>query len=856
MQRKGEDPVQRDAQVFYNAFRASPIGIALEDLDGRPLFVNPALCSMLGFSEEELLRKHCVDFSPPEDAEKDLVLFEQLRTGAIHQYRLDKRYFRRDGSLVWGRLSISLLRDSTPPLVIAMVEDITEKKGAEEALLQAQQDLELVTKEMAAAAARCSRDLRYMWVNRGYADLLQRRVDEIVGHAILEIVGAEAFEVVRPYFERVLAGETVNYEREVNYNRGEPRWISATFTPTFAADGAANGWVAVIVDITARKRTEQAIRESEQRYRRIFETTNEGVGLIDATLHVSYVNRQFAEMLGYQPDEMLGRSVFDFYFPEDLECKKEALNRRRHGWRERTEERQRRKDGSELWVQLSATPFYTENDEFEGALAMVEDITARRLAKRALSETNERLRLTMEAGGIAGLEWDIKSGKNLWFGQKRVLGIRPEVDSESVQEFWERVHPADRNWLQETVKRGMEEHAELEVEFRLVWPEGSVHWLGARARFFYNANGEAERMLGTAMDITGRKFAEEALSRDAAIIESSQDAIVSKTLDGIILTWNPAAERIYGYTEAEAVGQHIGILAPPELRDEQIRIVAKLKAGERLDNVETTRIRKDGEKIDVSMSLSPIRDSNGSVVGVAGIVRDITQRKQAEEALSKVSQRLIQAQEQERSRLARELHDDINQRVSLLAVTLDGLKKELSGAGLVEQQLVAANEQLGEIGKDIQALSHRLHSPKLELLGLTAAASSFCKELSRRHNVEIDFRSENIPRSLGDDISLTLYRILQEALQNAVKHSGLRHFQVSLTGRTNEIELTVQDSGVGFEPEEAIKGSGLGLASMKERMKLVDGELSIDSQLQHGTTIRARVPLHPRAKAAGASASD
>src|SRR5262247_4271267 len=111
--------------LFYDAFRSSPIGIVLEDLEGRPLFVNPAFCSMLGFSEEEMLTKHCVDFSPAEDAEKDWNLFQQLRAGSIDHYHLDKRYFRRDGSLVWGRLSISLLNHRPSTLVIAMVEDIT-----------------------------------------------------------------------------------------------------------------------------------------------------------------------------------------------------------------------------------------------------------------------------------------------------------------------------------------------------------------------------------------------------------------------------------------------------------------------------------------------------------------------------------------------------------------------------------------------------------------------------------------------------------------------------------------------------------------------------------------------------------
>jgi PAS domain S-box-containing protein len=122
-----------ETQLFHDIFNASPIGIAVENLDGQPLFVNPAFCSMLGFTEEELQSKHCVDFSPPEDAEKDWVLFQQVRAGVIDHYQLDKRYFRRDGSLVWGRLIISLLKSGSSPLILAMVEDITEEKKAEEA---------------------------------------------------------------------------------------------------------------------------------------------------------------------------------------------------------------------------------------------------------------------------------------------------------------------------------------------------------------------------------------------------------------------------------------------------------------------------------------------------------------------------------------------------------------------------------------------------------------------------------------------------------------------------------------------------------------------------------------------------
>ena len=151
-------PLTQDTQLFHDVFNASPIGIAVENLEGQPLFVNPALCSMLGFSEEELRSKHCVQFSPPDDAEKDWELFQQLRAGTIDHYQLEKRFFRRDRSLVWGRLSISLLKHRPTALVIAMVEEITDKKSAEEALRTSEERLQLA--QQAAGIGAFERNVR------------------------------------------------------------------------------------------------------------------------------------------------------------------------------------------------------------------------------------------------------------------------------------------------------------------------------------------------------------------------------------------------------------------------------------------------------------------------------------------------------------------------------------------------------------------------------------------------------------------------------------------------------------------------------------------------------------------------
>ena len=253
--------------------------------------------------------------------------------------------------------------------------------------------------------------------------------------------------------------------------------------------------------------------------------------------------------------------------------------------------------------------------------------------------------------------------------------------------------------------------------------------------------------------------------------------------------------------------------------------------------VRTFRI---GEALDVAAIVTFLVTS----LVIAGLVSRL--RTMANEARSTVNRRLIDAEERERTRIARELHDDINQRMALLAMNLDKLTQgSVDQPTELRQQIAEIRNQVRDLGKDINAVSHRLHSSKLEILGLASAAASLCSELSDRQEVEIEFHSENIPTGLPEETSICLFRVLQEALQNAISHSGSRKFQVSLKGDSIGIELLVHDSGTGFDPEEAVKGRGLGLTSMRERLKLVSGDLSIDSEPPRGTTVRARVPHTP-----------
>jgi PAS domain S-box-containing protein len=249
--------------------------------------------------------------------------------------------------------------------------------------------------------------------------------------------------------------------------------------------------------------------------------------------------------------------------------------------------------------------------------------------------------------------------------------------------------------------------------------------------------------------------------------------------------------------------------------------------------------RHDGEYRWVFDIGVPRVDADGSFAGYIGSCIDVTDRKLAEQAMAEIRRKLIEAQEQERTRIGRELHDDVTQRLALLAVELAQLEHDPSD---VQSRVGKLRKEITEISNDVQALSHELHSSKLEYLGVVAGIRSWCKEFGERQKMKIDFKSD-VAAVLPFEIGVCLFRVLQEALHNAAKHSEVKDVEVCLLEQSNQVHLIVSDSGKGFDVESAIQDKGLGLTSMRERVRLVNGTVAIESKPMGGTTIEVRVPL-------------
>jgi PAS domain S-box-containing protein len=599
-----------NTQLYGDVFIASPIGIVVENIDGQPLFVNPAFCSMLGFNEDELRSKHCVDFSPFEDAQKDWALFQQLRAGSIDQYQMEKRYFRRDGSLVWGRLSVSLLKNNSSPLVIAMVEDITEKKAAEEALfrhvaiVESSQDA-IISKNLDAVIVSWNAVAERMF---GYTEA------EAVGQPITILIPPELRNEENTILERLRAGERIKRYETIRVTKtGKYVDVSLTISPIKDLSGKLVGFSKIAHDITERKRAEEALRQSEMRYRKIVETTNEGVWLLDSTLHNSYVNRQMAEMLGYEPREMLGRSVFDFYFPEDVERKKQVLARRQQGLREQIEERLRRKDGSELWVRLAATPVFKDNGEFDGALAMVCDITERKRAEAELRESEERFRLAAQAGKMYAYDWNARTNKVVRSPEfAAVLGLtKPEPLSD--EQFVDRIHPDDRERFLVEIGALTPEKPNRDIKYRFLSPTGRVIWLRSSGHALFDEAGKIQRVVGMVTDVTDQKLTEDKLREYEKAVEGAADMIGVVDRQYCFLL----ANRQYLKTRNLARDQVVGRSIPDVLGKEPFETAIKPKLDECFrGNVVRYEMKFSyptvGER-DLLFSYFPIEDVNGTI---------------------------------------------------------------------------------------------------------------------------------------------------------------------------------------------------------------------------------------------------
>ena len=669
----------------------------------------------------------------PEDRQR--VSDAVSRSRQNHEpYSAEFRILWPNGTIRWvaDRGEHEYARNGEPRRMVGMAVDITEPKLAEEALKRSERKFSSVFQQGPLAIAITSmQDQRYVEVNETYENLTGWSHEEVIGRTPLEI-GLWVDPAQREEFVRRLLAEGAARNIEVRVRRKDGQIRTTLGSSEIIECQGEPCALSVFADVTDLKLAEEAERASENRFRQFFDTLPEYCFMTSANGEILDANPAASKALGYAREELIGTSLSKIYVLGSLSKTVDLLEKwQRTGTLQDEEMIIVTKGGQKRTVLLNAGSVRDADGNLRYSTTVLVDITERQQAEAALRESEERFRHVANAAPV--MIWMAGPDKLCTYFNQPWLNFTGRPLHAELGDGWAQgVHPDDLQHCLQTYIGAFDRREPFEVEYRLRRHDGEYRWVSDRGVPRFN-----------------------------------------------------------------------------------------------LDN---------------------------SFAGYIGSCIDVTDRRLAQESLSDISRRLIKAQEEERAWIARELHDDINQRIALVTVNLERLQKDFSALtpAATSQRLEEIRELLSGLGSDVQALSHHLHSSKLEYLGIVAATASLCKELSEEHGIDIQLHTDKITKKLPPEIALCLFRVLQEGLQNAVKHSGSRQVEVGLRGATDVIELTVHDSGVGFDPEEAIIGSGLGLTSMKERLKLVHGELFIDSEPGRGTLIRATVPLHFGTRAAHA----
>jgi PAS domain S-box-containing protein len=355
-----------------------------------------------------------------------------------------------------------------------------------------------------------------------------------------------------------------------------------------------------------------------------------------------------------------------------------------------------------------------------------------------------------------------------------------------------------------------------------------------------------------------RKLTEEKLQeseqRFRQVTETAGEFIWEVDAAGLYTFASPSVEKILGYTAEELVGKlHFYDLFVPSVREERKAAAFRLFAARQsFRNFPNPNVSKSGRVVHLETSGAPVLDPAEELVGYRGADADVTGRRNAEAAARELGGRLINAQENERRRIARDLHDDLSQRLALISVELELFGQEPPAQPeAIAGRMQRFSGEVKSLSSEIHRLAHELHPAKLEQLGLAATVRGFCKELAAAHEFAIEFEPRDVPTSLPNEVALCLYRITQEALQNVVKHSGATSAKVELAATRGELHLIVTDDGHGFDPQAMPDNGSLGIVSMRERVRMVQGQISVQSRPGEGTRVEVRVPIAPPAGEAG-----
>ncbi len=622
----------------------------------------------------------------------------------------------------------------------------------------------------------------------------------------------------------------------------------------------------------------EARRESEGRFQHIFNHAGLGITIEDLDGRFVQCNPAYCALTGYSEAELAQRTFQSLIHPDDRDENMrgvQALMRNDSPWFE-IENRYVQKTGHSVWVHklvsilraADGLPTHfivlvndiTERKKIEEVLRTVNETLERRVAERTvqLAEANERFEWVTKATYDGIWDWDVVHDTAYFSPRwKEMHGFQEADNLEPSQKWSEGIHPDHRSQVMAKLHAYWEkELSEFWMEYRIQRKDGTSMWVLDRGVAIWDERGRPIRMVGSEKDITRRREAEESLRRrehEFHMLADNVPALFSYVdRDRRYRFVNRGYEKLFSRSANEIVGMTMRELLGQERYAEVLpHLDAALKG--RTVSFEYCLPGRDVSEHWLSAQYVPDLDEQGKVIGLFILLSDITALKQSETALREhevqlqdLNTKLIQTQEHEQQRIARELHDDFTQRLAALTLDLRMVCRELSADseffGVLRLQQIG--DSVERLAGDLQQMAHRLHPSILEHVGLEAAIREHSDEFSVRTGLTVDVMARKMPMAVPPEQASCLYRVLQESLQNVRKHANATNVLIRLLRTGHGLGLCVHDDGRGFEQAQSGKSrKGLGLTSMNERVKLLNGTFRIRTNPGEGTEVHAWVPL-------------
>ncbi len=514
-----QEALRESEERFRQAFEHAAIGMALVSLEGRWLQVNASLCEMLGYAEAELLETTFQSLTHPEDLDTSLDRRRQLLAGEIRSYQLEKRYLHKQGKVVWVQLSVGLVRASLgePLYFVVQIQDISDRKQAEQERLQllqqeqaAKNQIANILESITDAFLTLDSEWRLTYVNRQAGLLLQKHPNELIGQNIWQVFpDAVKTKFYQEYHRAISQQVSVEFEE---YYPPLGIWFAVHAYPS------KDGLSVYFQNITKRKHTEEALRESEERWLLALRGNNDGIWDWNVRTNEVFFSPRWKEMLGYE-DHEISNHLDEWakrVHPDDLDWVTQEI---KDHFAKKTpfyvsEHRIQCQDGTYKWILDRGQALWDEQGKVVRMAGSHTDVTERRRAEEALKESEERLRVALEAACMGTWDWNILTNQVSWSQSlESMMGLTPGAFDGNYETFMDLVYPEDRDRVVRAIARAIKQEESYEIEFRFVLPDGKVRWAATKGQVFYDETGKPVRMVGVDRDITAAKQAEEELRR-------------------------------------------------------------------------------------------------------------------------------------------------------------------------------------------------------------------------------------------------------------------------------------------------------------------------------------------------------